>query len=208
VVKLLVRNLAEINAIDDDGNTPLHYAVMNGHSNIVDWLLRKNPDISIENHQHKPALECALNFDIYNSIIDYCQKLNIPLKIKPFSRTPFHSVLLHNSREDLVNKLLTKCSAKPSSKDLKTFNERPKKMTSLHSKSPIRKCKSMKPIMFPEDRHITSKLGPRDFKGLYQLGKGSFGEVFLVENSTSLEKYALKVLRKEKVLENKLIKYA
>lgn len=31
VVKLLVRALADINALDDDLNTPLHYAAMNGH---------------------------------------------------------------------------------------------------------------------------------------------------------------------------------
>ena len=52
------------------------------------------------------------------------------------------------------------------------------------------------------------KFVPKDFKALCQLGKGSFGEVYLVEKIDTGIQYALKVLRKEKLIGNNLIKYA
>ena len=40
------------------------------------------------------------------------------------------------------------------------------------------------------------KLTPSNFLCLAQLGKGSFGEVYLVQKKNSKKKYAMKVLRK------------
>ena len=47
-----------------------------------------------------------------------------------------------------------------------------------------------------------------NFICLAQLGKGSFGEVYLVEKKNSTEKYAMKVLRKERIIGQNLLKYA
>ena len=51
-------------------------------------------------------------------------------------------------------------------------------------------------------------ISPSDFECLAQLGKGSFGEVYLVRKLNSLEQYAMKVLRKERILAQNLLKYA
>jgi serine/threonine protein kinase len=40
------------------------------------------------------------------------------------------------------------------------------------------------------------------------LGKGSFGEVFLVEKLTDKKIYAMKVLEKEKIVGKNLVRYA
>jgi serine/threonine protein kinase len=40
------------------------------------------------------------------------------------------------------------------------------------------------------------------------LGKGSFGEVYLVEKGTSKNYYAMKVLRKDRILNQNLTRYA
>lgn len=106
----------------------------------------------------------------------------------------------------MVNNLLIKNSHKPSNRDLQTFKERPK----LHitPKKSIKRTQSLNKLAKPDFILPPSKVGPRDFKGLLQLGKGSFGEVYLVEKIDSGEQYALKVLRKEKVLENNLVRYA
>ena len=52
------------------------------------------------------------------------------------------------------------------------------------------------------------KLSPSNFLCLAQLGKGSFGEVYLVQKKNTKEKYAMKVLRKERVIGQNLLKYA
>lgn len=51
------------------------------------------------------------------------------------------------------------------------------------------------------------KAKPQDFQPINILGKGSFGEVYLVEKDL-MEYYAMKVLQKEKILGNNYIKYA
>ena len=48
----------------------------------------------------------------------------------------------------------------------------------------------------------------KDFICLAQLGKGSFGQVYLVEKINTKEKFAMKVLNKEKILRQNLLKYA
>jgi hypothetical protein len=54
------------------------------------------------------------------------------------------------------------------------------------------------------DQHV----GPHHFKAHQLLGTGSFGEVFLVEEIATQELYAMKVLSKEKIYEQGLLKYA
>ena len=51
------------------------------------------------------------------------------------------------------------------------------------------------------------KMSPSNFLCLAQLGKGSFGEVYLVQKKNTKEKYAMKVLRKERVIGQNLLKY-
>ena len=49
---------------------------------------------------------------------------------------------------------------------------------------------------------------PSSFVCLALLGKGSFGEVFLVQKINTKEKFAMKVLRKERIMGQNLLKYA
>ena len=55
---------------------------------------------------------------------------------------------------------------------------------------------------------IPIKPSPDDFELLGLLGKGSFGEVFLVKRQNDSEMFAMKVLRKEKIMNQNLVKYA
>ena len=54
----------------------------------------------------------------------------------------------------------------------------------------------------------TEQITPNNFVCLAQLGKGSFGEVYLVKEVNSEEIYAMKVLRKERIMGQNLLKYA
>lgn len=200
VVKLLVRLGADINAIDIELNTPIHYASVQGHLNLVKYILRRMPDISQRNHLGITSIDIALNKEIYDAIKNHIEKYNLSIQENHYARIPFHNVVFHNSRQDVIQKILLKCKNVPSEKDIRTFKERP-------APKPLSKKKG-EMLSDLKDALPFCKVGPRDFKGISQLGKGSFGEVYLVEKIDSGEQFALKVLRKDKIFENNLVRYA
>ena len=51
-------------------------------------------------------------------------------------------------------------------------------------------------------------IGAHSFKAHELLGTGSFGEVYLVEKISDLSLHAMKVLNKDKILQNRLKRYA
>ena len=53
-----------------------------------------------------------------------------------------------------------------------------------------------------------TKASPKDFTVLKLIGTGSFGEVFLVERNSTGKLYAMKVLKKDKIVEKNLTRYA
>lgn len=46
------------------------------------------------------------------------------------------------------------------------------------------------------------KIGPNSFTIISLIGKGSFGEVYLVEKTQTKMNYAMKVLHKQKIISN------
>jgi protein-serine/threonine kinase len=139
-----------------------------------------------------------LNFETFQVFLEYCKKNKLELPVTGYTRSVIHHTLLHNSREDQINKLLLKASKNPSLNDLKVFESRPK----------LRTFSQKKKTSFFKIELPPCKVTPSDFRGLLQLGKGSFGEVYLVEKKDTLEQFALKVLKKDKVLGNNLVRYA
>ena len=58
------------------------------------------------------------------------------------------------------------------------------------------------------DTNLIEHISPKDFLCLAKIGKGSFGVVYLVEKINTKEKFAMKVLNKEKIVCKNLLKYA
>ena len=204
VVKLLVHEGALLDLVDNDMNTALHYASTQGYLEIVDWLLRRTPNLEVKNHRGRTAVDIALNYETFMVFFEHSQRNGREMQATGYSRTLVHKTLMHNAREDQINKILTKAIKTPSSSDIKLFSERPLlQIQKEKSSNSHRKLGNFAKFVMPP-----SKVGPLDFRGLLQLGKGSFGEVYLVEKLDTLEQFALKVLRKEKVLGNNLVRYA
>ena len=55
---------------------------------------------------------------------------------------------------------------------------------------------------------VEEYLGAHSFRAHELLGSGSFGEVYLVEKISDLSFHAMKVLNKDKIIQNRLTRYA
>lgn len=81
VVELIMLG-ANINAKDSSNSwTPLHYACMNGHLFVVDYLVLKNADLNAKNFGNKTPLEVA-QLSRHHSIVEYLEehfKSKIPI---------------------------------------------------------------------------------------------------------------------------------
>ena len=56
-----------------------------------------------------------------------------------------------------------------------------------------------------ESNHEEEKVGPHSFRVLGMIGKGSFGEVYLVEKKGTDTQYAMKVLHKSKITSTQIL---
>ncbi|MEA3372395.1 MAG: ankyrin repeat domain-containing protein [Campylobacterota bacterium] len=67
IVKLL-KSGADINAVDEKGDTPLHIATRIGRYSVVSTLLKYKPDLYIENHKGYTPLAIAIHYNYVKSI--------------------------------------------------------------------------------------------------------------------------------------------
>lgn len=229
IVKLLISAGADINVIDNEFSTPLHYASEHGHTKIIEELLSARPEVTKKNHAGLTALDVALNSETWRTFEKW--DLANSSMLCSFGRTCIGNFLIYNSRADYVSKILFMhnrlyrqkngqvpkpvCGTSDDSKNVKRKDSRdhfirPKSVISkiiIHCNS----LKSQAPSLtdhFTFPAESSERIGPQSFICHATLGKGSFGEVFLVEKITSKKLFAMKVLRKEKILSQNLTRYA
>lgn len=191
VVLLLINKGCKVNLLDNDRNTALHYAASMGYEDIVEALLQSNAETNIKNYLGRTAADLCLNIHTYHLFLAYLLKSHGSDLVTGYSRTVFEGSLRHNSREDHVNQMLIRAKVGHKEDDFKVFENRPKL-----------EFKTLK-MNLPH-----SKVGPKDFVILNQLGKGSFGCVYLVTKKDTKEKFAIKVLNKTVIFQRKLERYA
>jgi ankyrin repeat protein len=114
VVKLLISEGADIDAVDTYLNTPIHYSSQFGHVECTKRLLKHGASFRMRNNLGQTAWDCAGSMEVYELFFSYYSTSGTVLLKSSYSRTPFNNVLMRNSREDQINKLLYKAFSQPS----------------------------------------------------------------------------------------------
>lgn len=118
MVELLLEAGADPNVQDSDGNSPLHLCAQNGHAASVNLLIVASSDMLLQNLAGKIPSELASNIEVASLLSSFARRKQIETTDN-FSRVPFHTVLLRNSRADSVSKLLTRVSRAPNPEEVK-----------------------------------------------------------------------------------------
>ncbi len=71
-IKLLIKNGANVNSQDKQGDTPLHLASRAGMKQIVDILLDHNANPDVENKEGSIYVDTLLSIPISQSDFVYC----------------------------------------------------------------------------------------------------------------------------------------
>ena len=193
ICRLLLEQGADLGLRDKLGRTPLLCACLSEHIEVVRLVVESGAELSAADEDGNSALHHAAiadNPDLVSFLV--LQTATNQLSRNNEGKTP----------KDLAGPL-TKLLFRPMQRSKKSstaqitprFPLTPRKSTNL-PKSLL----SIPPV-------LSKKLGPDDFQLLSILGKGSFGEVFLVKQRESGKLLAMKVLRKEAVVGQSLVKY-
>ncbi|OMJ73271.1 hypothetical protein SteCoe_28084 [Stentor coeruleus] len=225
--------VAQTNAKDAEGNTPLHLAAMHGHLKVCEILLDYGDNIDknpINIHKKTPLhLACINNQiplaqllvrsganinaldDLENTPVHYSAQLGSKdllewllskgpdLTIKNFEGKTAMEINTRESVQEIFKK-----EPSGSSSPLFTLNKQIdfmgmiQKINNIIRKSPNNS----------EDFDNIQKLSPGHFRPIKMLGKGSFGEVFLVEKKDTKQLLAMKILMKNKIMGQNLVRYA
>eukprot|EP00826_Nyctotherus_ovalis_P034149 TRINITY_DN2802_c0_g1_i2.p1 TRINITY_DN2802_c0_g1~~TRINITY_DN2802_c0_g1_i2.p1 ORF type:complete len:343 (+),score=57.06 TRINITY_DN2802_c0_g1_i2:122-1150(+) len=139
-----------------------------------------------------------------------------------YNRTVVKDILLHNNRADTVKGLLFKIQIlthlSPATARYNVINQKFSKRNSSKRGRIARIIeaanKLSKVSMESVEKHVSDlrrkkcEVGLMDFDVLEALGKGSFGQVYLVRYRPRSKLYAMKVLSKKKFAEHNILAYA
>ena len=133
-----------------------------------------------------------------------------------YERNKIDKVILHKNRADMIRSLMFKGQMLANAPEVqqeetkvrqKEVSDMEKRRTKIIEAT--RKIKDVDPDGSKVMNHENCKpVGPEDFQPIKLLGKGSFGQVYLVKHTSSGKLYAMKALNKEKFMSKNLLKYA
>ena len=213
VVKALLEHKADLSMQDIEGNTCLHIVSMYGMNKIMEWLATHatlSAIKNIKNNINKLPSDLAANPEILAF-------LGVK-KLEAISNRQTKQVHVYHTNQVCVNKYMGGIS-KPAGD---ASDEDPGSLASSCAEPDSEDSKKVNTVRAPikdeekrnhseDDTQNTDheeKVGPHSFIVHQVLGKGSFGEVYLVEKLSSHKLYAMKVLSKGQIMSQNLVKYA
>ncbi|CAD8197720.1 unnamed protein product [Paramecium pentaurelia] len=205
IILILYDEGADINHQDNKGDTSLHYACKFNQKDVVECLLKMN-GIQIRKNNEQKIPESYINQQEIHVLF---QNYHLSTKSKRYTN------LEKRTKEIKIQNILTeyfkkqkKCQLKESSNHIikyeikqKSLNQQSNQINQILINTPST-TDSMKQSKSKDDERI----GPQQFKIVGLLGRGSFGEVYLVQKQQNL--YAMKVLRKSLIFKQNICRYA
>lgn len=177
---LLMAGSKAINSPDSRKLSPLHYACKSGNLDTVLALLKKNPDLNAKSSNGNLPEEESGDLEIRRLIKEERRRIHGEDGQDSLSIIPIFSFTF-----DKIRKIFSSAEDDETTKN-NTVNRR----SSRRSTRP------------------GGKVGPEDFEILGLLGKGSFGEVYLVKEKEGGRFFAMKLLKKAELMNKNLMKYA
>ena len=179
--------------------TPLHLSCIRGHLEMAQLLVRSGADYNVQDFEGNTPLHLAVEQGYFNLVVWILTKNPDITLLNKNGKTPIQCT----NNTEIIN--LLKEYYKRNGVELPAGKASVVKSNEKYRAEPRR-------ITIDEINNFQERkegrVGPTDFEILQMLGKGSFGEVFLVQKRDNKQLFAMKVLRKDKVMAHNLIKYA
>lgn len=207
IVEILLDAKADVDVQTRESSVALHLAAANGHADVVAMLLNYGDDqIYVRNNLGQCPADVSSNIETATLFQNIQRKPSEDNGTDDnyAGRTAFYQegVLLSNARADVVRRLLHRTSRMKSVDEEEVEGQR-------GGKSPPRQRAPSTPYTrIRTDDSGIKHVGPESFDILKMLGKGSFGEVYLVRCKETSELYAMKILLKNKVFTANILRYA
>ena len=196
-MKLLCDLNAKLNKADIEYNTPLHLAVQHNSYEAIETILNYNPNTLLKNKANMTAVDKATTDKILKIFDDYILRSKTPVIAHSPRVSP--KVLMHQRKNSpIIVKQTKPIKDKNSPTNTKLII---KSITNQSISSGG--CSTNSGNSSEKER-----VGPDSFSAVNQLGKGSFGEVYLVKHNLNKKLYAMKILNKKQVFSQNLVKYA
>ncbi|CAD8121769.1 unnamed protein product [Paramecium sonneborni] len=210
IFKILIDAGAQINHQDMYGNTSLHYACKFNRKEIVEIILKLNNLIFIPNNDSKypdyyindsEILRLFTQFQVEHKkkrskeiqiqnikMEYYCKSDKFKANQFKQQQSPINNLSLETNKESKQGIL----------KHIRNYNK-------IEKKGNANTPSTLDSISMKQSKR-EEKINPQQFQVLGLLGKGSFGEVYLVKKNKKL--YAMKVLLKNMIFKQNICRYA
>lgn len=193
----------DLNCMNQNSETPLHVASKLGNFRVCVILCKFGADLNIKDQNGRTALHLACQNSHYRTVQVLIRSGSTLHTQDNLGNTPLHYAI-SNTDPKIIKYFLHRfpdltiknCDGL-TCQDLMTIHGIKTEFNG-----------SVLESLISEEKEEAAQLTLQDFEAVQVLGKGSFAEVYLVKLINSGQLYAMKVMRKEKLLMQNIIRYA
>lgn len=201
IVNLLYYNQADLNSSARNSITPIMVCCLKGNSKLLLHLLQLKADFRVTDSSGNCLLHYAARSGNSDCLRILLQKTDLDIYSKNIEGKAPVEMIQNEAQRDVVIEYSKKSAEKEEENCIKITSVDNENFLILNGQKKVIQsygpaCKE------PGSQLGGEEVGPRDFLIHASLGKGAFGEVYLVERKSTGMLYAMKVLYKSKIIRN------